>query len=134
MLAQSIDEYHLKPCMTGILSTILSAHVGSSSVLGGRKEGGTGAQQQFIASLIWTNQINQINGVAVLTMTVLLLVGDAGTDLVRFTDRRAVETISSLLNGSAEGSGLVCGGRRVIVVVAVVESEPEPESAVESSS
>ena len=87
--------------MTGILSTILSAHVGSSShasILGGRKEGGTGAQQQFIASLIWTNQINQINGVAVLTMTVLLLVGDAGTDLVRFTDRRAVETISSLLN------------------------------------
>ena len=107
-----------------------------ASVLGGRKEGGTGAQQQFIASLIWTNQINQINGVAVLTMTVLLLVGDAGTDLVRFTDRRAVETISSLLNGSAEGSGLVCGGRRVIVVVAVAEtgSEPEPESAVEASS
>ena len=69
-----------------------------ASVLGGRKEGGTGAQQQFIASLIWTNQMNQINGVAVLTMTVLLLVGDAGTDLVRFTDRRAVETISSLLN------------------------------------
>ena len=59
-------------------------------------------------------------------MTVLLLVGDAGTDLVRFTDRRAVETISSL-------SGLVCG-RRVIAVVAVVESEPEPESAVEASS